>query len=281
MWTRRWKRCAPQCTRCSVSEAFTSYAEYYDLLYSDKDYLAEATYAGDRIRKLNPAARSVLELGSGTGRHAEHLVKLGFDVTGVDISPGMHQCALERKATLPPDESKRLDLRLGDLRTVRYERAFDAVLALFHVVSFQTTPADLRATFETAAAHLAHGGVFLFDFWFGPAVLAQLPEERTKFVEHPHGTLTRVSNPMLDRSSNTVRIDCTISVQDTRWGTRQIRESHAVRFWFADELALAAAGLFEVIATDAWLTTQPADEQSWSAVQVLVRLPACEGIAFS
>ena len=49
---------------------FAKYALCYDLLYRDKDYAAEAGYVGRLIRSATPAARSVLEFGCGTGRHA-------------------------------------------------------------------------------------------------------------------------------------------------------------------------------------------------------------------
>ena len=68
---------------------FAKYALCYDLLYRDKDYAAEAGYAGRLIRSATPAARSVLEFGCGTGRHARLLCTRGFDVHGVDHSPEM------------------------------------------------------------------------------------------------------------------------------------------------------------------------------------------------
>ena len=68
---------------------FARYALCYDLLYRDKDYAAEAGYVGRLIRSATPAARSVLEFGCGTGRHARLLCTMGFDVHGVDRSPEM------------------------------------------------------------------------------------------------------------------------------------------------------------------------------------------------
>ena len=59
---------------------FADYARYYDLLYRDKDYAAEAEYVAGLIRKFHPSARSILELGSGTGIHASLLTEKGFTV---------------------------------------------------------------------------------------------------------------------------------------------------------------------------------------------------------
>jgi hypothetical protein len=56
------------------------YAAYYDLIYRDKDYAAEAEYVARLIRSSVPASRAILELGSGTGRHGRLLAAMGFDV---------------------------------------------------------------------------------------------------------------------------------------------------------------------------------------------------------
>ena len=48
---------------------FNLYSEYYDLLYNDKDYNSEAGYISDCIKSNFSHANSILEFGSGTGRH--------------------------------------------------------------------------------------------------------------------------------------------------------------------------------------------------------------------
>ena len=53
-----------------MNQVFDAYARYYDLLYCDKDYAAEAGYVANHIRKLLPHTTHILELGCGTGAHA-------------------------------------------------------------------------------------------------------------------------------------------------------------------------------------------------------------------
>jgi predicted TPR repeat methyltransferase len=74
---------------------FREYAEYYDLLYSDKDYTGEANFVRERLGTLKQGA-TLLELGSGTGRHAQAFSELGLRVTGVDLSPEMVEQARRR-----------------------------------------------------------------------------------------------------------------------------------------------------------------------------------------
>ena len=43
---------------------------------------------------------------------------------------------------------------------------------------------SIKNTFKTVNKHLKNGGIFIFDFWYGPAVLRDLPTKRVKKVEN-------------------------------------------------------------------------------------------------
>src|SRR5450432_1981030 len=79
----------PEASEIASMSVFGAYSRYYDLLYRDKDYAAEASYVRSLIGQHCPAATSILDLGCGTGRHALLLAEHGYRVTGVDGSPDM------------------------------------------------------------------------------------------------------------------------------------------------------------------------------------------------
>ena len=85
-----------------MKEVFDSYARYYDLLYHDKDYAAESAYVASHLKRHSPRAARILELGCGTGAHAEHLARLGYAVHGVDQSETMLARAAARRKVVPP-----------------------------------------------------------------------------------------------------------------------------------------------------------------------------------
>ncbi len=68
---------------------FGDYSKYYNLLYKDKEYSKEVDYVSNLIKKYSPEAKTILDLGCGTGRHDELFIKHGFSVWGVDISEKM------------------------------------------------------------------------------------------------------------------------------------------------------------------------------------------------
>ena len=84
---------------------FGESARYYDSLYADKDYAAEVAYVDGLIQRYAPGARSVLDLGCGTGRHAIEFAERGYSVLGIDRSRNMlNQAQAHKGATFaaPP-----------------------------------------------------------------------------------------------------------------------------------------------------------------------------------
>ncbi len=108
-------------------------------------------------------ARSILELGVGTGRVAIALAKDGREVVGVDRMPPM----LERLEARLGRESRavraRVTLRLGDLRSVRLRRRFPLVIAPFNVFMHLYARRDVERALATCRAHLAPRGRLVFD----------------------------------------------------------------------------------------------------------------------
>lgn len=139
---------------------FGNYACYYDLLYQDKDYSGEANFIQELIQKYAPNAKNLLELGCGTGIHAEKLAEVGYEVLGIDMSREMLEAANRRLIGLEEKQSQKLSFDHGDIRTYRTDRRFDTVISLFHVMSYQTTNKDLQGVFETAKVHLKRGGIY-------------------------------------------------------------------------------------------------------------------------
>ena len=252
---------------------FDGYSQYYDLLYRDKDYLAEVEYVVSHIKKSQPHAKRILELGCGTGAHAEHLARLGFEVVGVDMSETMLARAEARKAKLPKEVGSRLTFIHGDVRSIRTSQTYDAVISLFHVMSYQTTNADLEAVFTTAATHLTADGVFLYDYWYGPAVLTQKPEVRVKRLEDDRIKVTRIAEPVMHVNENLVDVIYSVFIEEKFTGEMtQLNETHRMRYLFLPELFfLATVHPWRDFNSYAWLRSTPLSIEDWSGFAVLKR----------
>jgi SAM-dependent methyltransferase len=245
---------------------FEQYARYYDLLYSDKDYAAEVAYLHSLLQRYASGTSTILELGCGTGMHAALLADAGYKIHGIDASKPMLTAANRRLAELRQDKNRTLSFSLGDARTYRAEHTFDAVIALFHVVSYQTTNEDLRATFNTAKTHLKPGGVFVFDCWYGPAVLSDRPVVRIKRLEDDAAQMTRIAEPILFPNENRVDVEYEIYVRDKKTGAvKNIAETHHMRYLFAPEVdQLFAAHGMKCLLSEEWMTGKKIGFDTWS-----------------
>lgn len=215
---------------------FKDYARFYDYLYRDKDYQAECDY----LEKLFSAhsgrnVRSILDLGCGTGGHALILAERGYRVTGVDASADMLSRA---RARARQQRAAALRFRRGDIRKLRLGERFDAVVAMFAVMGYQTGDDDVRRALRTAATHLRRGGLLAFDVWFGPAVLHNPPGPRRKTVATEEGRLTRSTTCGFDLLRQVVSVRFLTVLTRGKKTIEKVEEVHPMRFFFPRELSL-------------------------------------------
>ncbi len=246
---------------------FGDYARYYDLLYQDKDYDGEAQFINGLIKKYAPNAKNLLELGCGTGIHAEKMATAGYSVHGVDLSAEMLKCAEERIQYLPEEKAKRLSFSCGDIRQFRYGGGhFDAVISLFHVMSYQAGNSDLMAVCNTVKQHLKPRGVFVFDCWYGPAVLNDPPVVRVKRLEDEKIEITRIAEPEMYPNENRVDVHYQVFIKEKSTGkVEMLEETHRMRYLFKPEIEqiLALSGL-SLINGQEWLSGNELDFSTWN-----------------
>jgi SAM-dependent methyltransferase len=131
---------------------YTELAGWWPLISPPSEYAGDAAVIEREFATAAQPVRSLLDLGSGGGHLSRHLDR-DRSVTLVDISADM--LAVSRRL------NPHCRHVLGDMRTIRLGRTFDAVLA-HDAVDYVTSPDDLALLIGTAAAHCRPGGVAVF-----------------------------------------------------------------------------------------------------------------------
>ncbi len=247
----------------------STYTGIYDYLYQDKDYAAEC----DLIETLlsvygSRPTHSLLDLGCGTGNHALPLAERGYRVVGVDRSEGMLSQARAKVATTAAKE--RVEFYPGDVRTVDLQQMFDAALMMFAVLGYQLENADVLAALRTVRRHLQPGGLFIFDVWYGPAVLTIRPSERLKVIPTSTGRVLRVASSSLDTRHHTCDVRYHVWRLDSERLTGEVEEVHTMRFFFPRELEffLECAGLALLRLGTFMDFERDPDETTWNVIGV-------------
>lgn len=245
-------------------EVFQDYAYYYNSFYKDKDYKMEAGTIDKLLKTYNSQVQKIMNLGCGTGRHDIELTKLGYNCKGIDMSPLMIDIAKRNAET----EGCVIDFEVADIRDYTDGKTYDAVISLFHVMSYQNTNDDILNAFYTARKMLSEKeGYFLFDVWYGPGVLSDKPSVRVKEIEDAQNRFIRIARPVMHDKDNLVDVNYEVLVinKDTN-KVQTINEIHKMRYFFRPELELLLrkAG-FELIENFDCKTLRDTDYNSWTS----------------
>ncbi len=240
----------------SKDTTFLNYSKYYDLLYQDKDYSAEVDYIKSLLLQNGVVNGNILEFGSGTGIHGRLLSNSGYKVHGIENSMEMVSiCKLTDNFTC----------QQGDITSIKLGRTFDAVISLFHVISYQTTNIELHAVFNRAAEHLKPSGILIFDFWYSPAVYNIRPTIRVKRMKNLNFEITRIAEPTLFNNENRVDVNFTLFVKNLSSGMiESFSETHKMRHFSLPELdLLAEANNFKRVNVEEFLSKANVSESTW------------------
>lgn len=132
--------------------SYDSFAKYYDLVVGERPELAYFLRA--TIRQFAPEAKTLLELGSGSGSLLKVLSSY-YQCTGIDNSRVMI-----RRARVKAPRAVSI---VGDITDFELSTKFDAVICVFDTMNHIPTFSAWRSVFRNAAGHLNPGGVFIFD----------------------------------------------------------------------------------------------------------------------
>lgn len=243
------------------------YSQYYDLLYSDKDYQSEVGYIDSLIKSNSQGAKSLLDMGCGTGKHAELFCEKGYVVHGIDLSEDMLKIAETRRI----GKEDRLSFSHSNISELNLTKKFDVVVSLFHVMSYQNSNKELAKAIEIAKKHLNDDGLFIFDFWYGPAVLRDLPTTRVKRLENENIKVTRLAEPVLYAQKNIVDVNYDVFIENKQ--TKEVvekKELHKMRYFFDTELEIICDMVgFKIEKRYEWMSETNPDFNSWNVVWIV------------
>jgi len=253
-----------------VSQFGDLYSQYYDLLYQDKDYVAEVDYIDKLIINYSSKTKTILDLGCGTGKHDSLLCDKGYIVHGVDISQEMLDIAETRRK----DKENKLTFSHSDITQLNINKKFDSIVSLFHVMSYQNTNTALDKVFTGVKDHLNRDGLFIFDFWYGPAVLTDLPKTTIKRLEDENIKVTRIAESKLHPQLNTVDVNFDVFIENKKNNNSvEKKELHTMRYFFDTELEMLCDKYgFNIEAKYSWLNYEKPSFDTWNVVWVLKKM---------
>jgi ubiquinone/menaquinone biosynthesis C-methylase UbiE len=197
-------------------------AEYYDLIYSFKNYRKEANRIKALISKHKKShGNELLDVACGTGHHLKYL-RDRYSCTGVDVSEELLDIAKKNVKGVAFERADMTKLKLG--------QKFDIITCLFSSIGYVKTYSKLKTTIQSFARHLKTEGVLIIEPWF---------TKRAYIIGSPHMTTYGGKDVKIARL-NVSKIRGNVSVMDMHYLIAE-RDKDVKHFVDRHEL-----GLFEV-----------------------------------
>jgi ubiquinone/menaquinone biosynthesis C-methylase UbiE len=130
-------------------------ATIYDAMYQTFiDYDEEYCFYNTLIQENN--AKTILEIGSGTGNLAKRFQINNQDYIGLDYSQNMIKIAQERNPACT--------FLHGDMRDFQLEKSVDSILITGRSTSYLVSNDDFSLTLNSIYKNLNQNGILIFDF---------------------------------------------------------------------------------------------------------------------
>lgn len=235
-------------------EAYTGFAQVYDMFMDNIDYGQWSRYLIELLREYGVQDGIVLDMGCGTGNITQRLSSAGFDMIGIDNSQEMLNIAMDKRG----DDTSVLYL-LQDMRELELYGTVAAVVCICDSMNYITEYEDLEEVFRLVNNYLDPGGVFIFDLntvykyeQIGDSTIAEDREDSSFIWDNYY---------YADEKINEYQLSIFVKGEDGRYD--KFSENHFQRAYTLDEVveAVEQAGMEFVIAYDAF-THNPVHEDS-------------------
>lgn len=210
---------------------YSDFAEIYDRLMQDIPYEGWVQYLHRLFEKHDIQPRRILDIGCGTGNVTVPLAKMGYEVTGLDLSEEMLALA-DQKARRDGISIKWIqqDMRSIDSGPV----AFDLVISMTDSLNYINSPEDLEQVFHRVKTSLGgKQGWFIFD-------LNSLYKIKEVFGDNAFNLLDEeiayIWDNFYDEQSKTCHMDLTFFVREADGRYRRFSESHSETGYEIEEI---------------------------------------------
>lgn len=133
----------------------TNFANYYNLMYSWKNYTQETETIKQLIAQhTKNNGKRLLEVACGTGNYLQ-LLQNDFTLTGIDLSANMLAVAAAKLPNIP--------LVQANMQNFCLNQTFDVLLCLFSSIAYLKNYTELQQTLQNFYQHLAVGGVAIIE----------------------------------------------------------------------------------------------------------------------
>lgn len=234
-------------------DAYTSFAQVYDLFMDNVPYEQWGKYLANVLKEYGIEDGLLLDLGCGTGKLTRIMENYGYDMIGVDNSYEMLDIAREHS-------TDNILYLLQDMRAFELYGTVRAIYSACDSINYILEEDELREVFALANNYLDPGGLFVFDI-NTPYKYKELLAENTFAETREEGSF--IWENYFDEEEQINEYDLTLYIKEEKESFLRFQEVHYQKCYELSTIKtlLEEAGMEFVAAYDAY-TKQPISEES-------------------
>jgi SAM-dependent methyltransferase len=181
-----------------------AFANYYDLIYQNKDYHKEVKNVLTLLNIVNnDSNKKIIEVGSGTGNHTLEFSKFFNEVHAFELDSEISRIGSKKVEAL-----SNVYWYEENFLSSPIKKKFEYSCALFNVVNYFLSFNDLYFLFKKLYKLLKVDGFFIFDCWNGIlALVDQYPDDRREFIVEKDKILVQEISTKIEEMSQSAHIN--------------------------------------------------------------------------
>lgn len=198
------------------TDLYKKLAQYYDLIYSFKNYLDETALLLKVIEQYKKSpGNTLLDVACGTGKHLSYL-KDKFQCIGTDLNEKMLNVARKNVPGVRFIQKNMINMRL--------HMSFDILTCLFSSIAYVKTYENLAKTIETFSLHLNTGGIAIIEPWFTKETFKKVGYPPVMICEDRNTRITRFNTSKIKGNLSVVTVDFSVETENTE--VEYIQDQH-------------------------------------------------------
>jgi SAM-dependent methyltransferase len=238
----------------SMKKAYTSLAKYYDLIFQGKDYIAESKFIKGAIKKRKVYAKSILDIGCGTGSHLNLLIDDFEILSGIDLNSEIIKEAKKKSPKIYYQVAGMLDFKLS--------QKFDVIVCLYSVFNYNLTVKDAKNTLKNIKNHLNTRGLVIFAL-YSPRNIKK--ETSLHTGKNSNVEVVKINMHSVDPKTHIQVSDFVVLIKDKNGVDFCTEKGHKYRIYEIDEFTkmLRKVGFTNIDVFDGFSNKRASDETEY------------------
>jgi len=208
-----------------MHKAYKSFAKYYDLIFSSKNYFNEIDFIKTRIKKYKIDAKKILDVGCGTGSHLNLLINDFEYLYGIDIN--------EEILNIARKKSKKINYSTGNMSDFNLSQKFDVILCMYSVFNYNLTKEKAYETLINFHQHLSKKGIVIIALYNPQNAESEMSIHAGK---NNNIEVAKINQHYVDKSTKTEFSDFVLLIKDKGKFDFTVEKNHKYKIYSISEM---------------------------------------------